>query len=102
MQKYKELLKELEIEPLVDYSEPINEMGEIWREALARMYSDRGFRSYLENAINIAIKSSAMNGIEPTDIAFRKGRIEVLKELYIISKNCYDKIEKIKANKIKQ
>ena len=88
-------------EPLVEFKEPINEIEAEQNYALAQMYSNRGFRSYLENAINRSIKSAVINSDDMTTLCYNKSRVILLKELLIVAKKSFENLEKIKKISIK-
>lgn len=93
------VLSELsDIEPLVEFSEPMNEISHEMNYALAQMFASKGFRNYLEMAINSQIKS-LLKTETTNDIFFIKGRILTLKELLIISKRAFENVSKVEKAK---
>lgn len=83
--------------PLIAYKEPTNDVDAEWNSALARMYSDRGFRTYLENAVNLFTRAAAIGSADIVSLTYNKARIITLKELLIVSKNAFEQLNKIKS-----
>lgn len=97
MKVYNELLKEISgVESLPDYQNPKNELDHEINYALAEMYANKGFRTYLENTVNQAIKSAALRCENERDMIFAKARILTLKELLVISRRAFEQLQKIK------
>lgn len=88
------------IEPLIEFKEPMNEISHEMNYALAQMFANKGYRSYLENNLNAQIKS-LMRAETTNDIFYLKGRIITLKELLIVAKRAFEKISEIDKRKIK-
>ena len=88
-------------EPLVEYKEPSNDLIAEWNYALAKMYSDKGFRSYLENAVNLSTKSAVIKSDDIVSLVYNKARIIAFKELLIVSKNAFEQLNKLKNVKAK-
>lgn len=70
-------------------------------EALARMYSDPGFRTYLQKTINHALMSAALNSKDEKEMYGNKMRVLTLWELYVKSKQAYEDYGKLQIIKIK-
>lgn len=93
-------LKELmDIPPLIFYSEPTTQNQSKMLQGLARMYTDEGFRMYLEESIKSALKQVALKSESLIDMAAGKMRILTLKELLNTSKKSFEESEKIKIKK---
>lgn len=86
----------LEIEPLVEFKEPKNDIDAQQKYSLAQCYKDKGFREYLENAINQQTKYAATNGVDIVDRVHHQARVILLKELLVVCKNCYKELENVK------
>ena len=84
----------LKIEPL-DYKSPKSELDYEQRFALAQVYALKGYRSYLENAINRFIYASAVNSNDEISLACNRARIILLKELLILAKKSWEEIDKL-------
>lgn len=88
-------------EPLMEFSEPMDEPKHEQNYALAQMYANKGFRTYLEDSINRSIKSAAMHSDDMVSLVYNKARIILLKELLVVSKRSFESLEKIKKIAIK-
>jgi hypothetical protein len=87
--------------PLVEFTEPMQDIDWKMQEALARMYADEGFRNYLILCYNRCIKETALKTKTEIDIAYGKARALTIKELLIKSRDAFLKFEKI-TNKKKE
>lgn len=92
------LMEMLKMEPLIEFKEPLTEIGHEQFNGLAQMYANRGFRSYLETAVNKAIKNSAINSDDLISMAYNKSRVILLKELLVISKKAFEDVSKLNKN----
>jgi len=72
----------------IDDLRPV-EVKEEMRDGLSRMYGNKGSRSYLENAVKIALKNMAIAST-PVEIAYYKSRIDVLEQLLSKGKMLYE------------
>lgn len=88
-------------EPLVEYREPSNDLVQEWNYALAKMYADKGFRTYLENAVNLSTKSAVTKSDDIVSLVYNKARVIAFKELLIVSKNAFEHLNKLKNVKSK-
>jgi hypothetical protein len=92
------LFKELDLaEPLVEYNDS---KSEFYLDSLARMYADEGFRKFLINNYNNAVKSASLRSVNEVDIAFSKARALTIKEILIRAKDAFEKADKIRKLKI--
>lgn len=96
-----EALKLLDIEPLIDFSDPEKLKPEDF-QALALMYANQTFRNYLFRCYNNAVKGAALRSITEVDIAFSKGQALLYKKLLIDGKNAYEHLDRIRKIKEKQ
>ena len=87
--------------PLLEYEDPKTEASHEEMFALSQMYALRGFRNYLQNQLNLAIKSVALRSEDMSDIFMFKGRILTLKELLVVSKRSFENLQKVPKEKIK-
>jgi len=93
--KFAELMKEvLDLEPLTFYKEPTNKMDNEQCQALAECYAKKGFRLYMENAINLMMKEAVMNKGDDFARGLRAGRITSLKEFLSVSYKLFNKYPK--------
>lgn len=78
----------------IDNLEP-SEISDDMKVGLARFYSDKGQRLYIENAIKIALKNMA---IAPSaiQIAYYKSRVDVLQQLLAKGKQCFTNMDVLK------
>lgn len=98
MDQINEAIKLLDvIEPLGGFAEPITEALAEQNFGLARMYSDAGYRKYLINEHNKAMKNVALRSATAVDIAFGKARILTLKELLVKGKRAFEEVQRIQA-----
>ena len=96
---YNDLLKACDsLEPLVPYEEPTASTPTDSVIALATMYANKDYRTFLSNAINIQIRSTALYATGDTEVMLGRGRITALKELLSLSKKCFDNLEKLRKN----
>jgi hypothetical protein len=74
------------------------EVSEEMKLGLAKFYSDRGQRSYIENAIKIAIRNM---GVASTaiEISYYKSRVDVLEQLLAKGKQSFQTIQVTKEMK---
>ena len=86
-------------EPLLSFVDPKNELDYAQTEALARMYSDTAFRTFLINNYNSAVKAVALRSSTEVDIAFGKARALTYKEILVHAKRAYTNYEKLKKLK---
>ena len=64
------------------------------RYALAKMYSEKGFRDYMERMIRVQV--SKLQDVEDLNgLFFQKGRILALKELYKLAKDHFNDVQKL-------
>ena len=97
------LLKEvLGMEPLTEYTEPMPELSHEMRFAQAQMYAMEGYRKYLINEINRAIKNAALASDSELIGAIFKGRIITLRELLRKAEQSFKELEKIKKIKMRK
>src|SRR5689334_15059408 len=75
----------------IDDLRPV-EVQEEMRDGLARMYGNKGSRTYLENAVKIALKNMAIAST-PVEIAYYKSRVDVLEQLLSKGKMLYQTIQ---------
>lgn len=71
----------------IDNLQPTEVTAEM-RDGLARMFADKGFKLYLENAIKIALKNMAV-APTPIEIAYYKSRVDVLEQLLAKGKQLF-------------
>ncbi len=88
----------LEMEPLTTFKEPMSEANHQMKFGLARMYAEPGFRAYLENQLNAAIKNAALSSHDEKLGAGFKFRILTIKELISKSKEAFQESEKLHIN----
>lgn len=104
--KIKVINKKLEAilgeEPLVEFKEPMTELSHEQFYALAKMYSEKGFRMYLENAINSSMRAAATKSDDITSLIYNKSRIILLKELLNITKRAYEDFNKLQKGREKK
>ena len=74
------------------------EVQEEMKEGIAKSYAQRGFRSYLENAVKIALKNMAV-AATPVEIAYYKSRVDVLEQLLAKGKQMFTSMESIRSLK---
>lgn len=86
--------------PVLEFKEPTNEVLEEQNYALAQMYAMKGYRSYLENAINLNIQYGATRSETLTDMVFFKSRVETLKSLLNVSKKAFERLEGLRRKSI--
>jgi len=84
------------MEPLTEYTEPMPELSHEMRFAQAQMYAMEGYRKYLINEINRAIKNAALASDSELIGAIFKGRIITLRELLRKAEQSFKELEKIK------
>ncbi len=65
------------------------QVQEDMKDGLARMYSHKGSRAYLENAVKIALKNMAVAST-PIEISYYKSRIDVLEQLLAKGKQIFN------------
>jgi hypothetical protein len=85
----------LNIEPLTEFQETTNTNTARMNYGLAQAYANEGYREYLKEEINRAIKNTAVRSETLVDIAFGKARALTLKELLIKSKQAFEELQKI-------
>ncbi len=79
----------------IDFSEPTTTNEEM-KQALAEAWAKPGFRMYLDNAINILIKNSAIHSATLEDMAARKGGIVFLTQFRMKCADCFHNFNKKK------
>lgn len=87
-------------EPMIEYREPVPDVDREQFYALGEMYKNRGYRSYLENALNKATKNTATNSIDEVSLAYNKSRMILLKELLLVARNAFN--DRVKLDKKKE
>ena len=96
-QELNKVLREIcNIDPLIEYEEPMPEPDQEMKYGLAEVYANKGYRKYMENVINKAIKNAALLADDTLQGATMKGRIITLKELLIKSKRAFEDFSKKK------
>lgn len=96
--KVMKLLTELtkEMEGFVQLEEPTSSNAEM-KYSLAQMYSQKGFRDYLQRAI--AQKKAEMGDcVDLKGLWTLKGRVEILVELMRVSKQMFEESQKLDKN----
>jgi hypothetical protein len=85
----------LHAEPLTEFVDPgpKTEAEHEQKAALAKMYADRGFRSYLQDAVNRSIKAAAINSDDIASLIYNKARIILLKELLQVAEKAYKDVD---------
>lgn len=69
------------------------------RYALAQMYAMKGFRDYMERAIRSAV--AGFQHVEKLeDLMVIKGRVLVLKELYKLSRDSFNDLQKLEKRQL--
>lgn len=63
----------------IENLQPVQVQEEM-KDGIARMYSHKGCRAYLENAVKIALKNMAVAST-PREIAYYQSRVDVLQQL---------------------
>lgn len=69
------------------------------RYALAQMYALQGFRDYMERAIRSTV-ASFQNVEKLEDLMVIKGRVLVLKELYKLSRDSFNDVQKLEKRQL--
>ena len=69
------------------------EVKEEMKDGLAKAYSLKGFRAYLENATKIALKNMAIASTA-VEISYYKSRVDVLEQLLAKGKQMFETIKK--------
>lgn len=89
----------MKCDPLPEFKELTTEDRHEMVVGLAQVYSNIGFRKYMEYTIN-SQKEAVLRSENMNDVFFIKGRILTLKELYNKSKTEFEKIQSLnlKAN----
>lgn len=67
------------------------QVQEEMKDGLKHSYAHRGMRTYLENAVKIAIKNLAI-ATTTVEIAYYKSRIDCLEQLLAKGKQCYTEV----------
>lgn len=82
-------------EPLPDFVDPApkTEIEHRQKAALARMYADSGFRSYLQDAINRSIYIAAMGTEDMAGLVYNKAKIKTLKELLSVAERSFKDVD---------
>lgn len=75
----------------IDDLRPV-EVNEEMKDGLGRMFGHRGFRTYLENAVKIALKKMAIAST-PVEIAYYKSRVDVLEQLLANGKMLFQTVQ---------
>lgn len=75
----------------IDDLRPV-EVDEEMKDGIARSYGHKGYRSYLENAVKIALKNMAIAST-PVEIAYYKSRVDVLEQLLAKGKMMFQTIQ---------
>lgn len=83
------------VEPLPNFVDPApkTEIEHRQKAALARMYADSGFRSYLQDAVNRSIYAAAMNAEDMASLIFSRAKIKTLKELLSVAERSFKDID---------
>lgn len=89
----------LGIEPIIEYVEPMPEVTQEMRHGQAQIYANDGFRKYMLNEINRAVKNAALFADNEIQGAMMKGRLITLKELLGKSERSFHELEKFKTLK---
>lgn len=93
-QKMNNRIEELfDLYPIEDLQPSV--INEEMRAGLAKFYADRGQRTYIENAVKIALKNMAISP-DPVQIAYYKSRVDVLEQLLAKGKQMFNTIPTIK------
>lgn len=96
--KINELIKELEVmEPLISYSDPTNDGEHAMVEGLAKMFADKGMRSYLEMEYN-RTKDKSLQCTDMYGIMFLKARAVTLKELLVKGNAAFQNYNKLNGS----
>lgn len=72
-----------------------SQINEEMKAGLAKFYADRGMRTYLENAIKIALRNMAI-APDQIQITYYKSRVDVLEQLLAKGKQMFTTIPIIK------
>jgi hypothetical protein len=85
----------LHSEPMTVFTDPgpKSEFEHEQKASLAKMYADRGFRTYLQEAVNRSIKASAMYSDDLISLVYNKSRIILLKELLQAAEKAFKDID---------
>ncbi len=89
------LLMTLDMEPLTEFREPRNETTSRMLYGLAQVYSNEGFREYIQHEIDMAMKATATRSVNLVDIAAGKARALTLKELLAKGRNAFTELQRI-------
>lgn len=101
--EFNKFLREvLLMEPLTDFEEPKGELDHEMKEGLAQAYAIRGFRKYLERAVNVSIHNAAMSSGNEEIRGVFKGRALSLKELLLKGKRAFEQYEKLNKKGAKE
>ena len=105
LEELNKVLKEvLDIDPITDYQETVPTNLQEMKFGLALCYKEKGFREFLQNEINRAIKNAAIASDDEKTGAMFKGRVLTLKELLVKSKKAFEDIDALakKHNAVKE
>lgn len=75
----------------IDDLRPV-EVQEEMKDGIARSYGHKGYRSYLENAVKIALKNMAIAST-PVEISYYKSRVDVLEQLLSKGKQMFNTVQ---------
>ncbi len=75
----------------IDDLRPI-EVQEAMKAGLMKAYADKGYRSYLENSVKIALKNMAVAS-DQIQITYYKSRVDVLEQLLSKGKQMFETIK---------
>jgi hypothetical protein len=88
-------------DPLVDWDEPEPLLPKSY-QALALMYSNEVYRSYLDNMYRQAVKTAALKTRNDIEAAFAKAQALTYKKLLIDAKKAFQHLDKLKLIKQKK
>jgi len=72
-----------------------SQVNEEMKGGLAKFYSNKGMRMYLENALKVALKNMAV-APTPVEITYYKSRVDVLEQLLAKGKQMFETTEQRK------
>jgi hypothetical protein len=75
----------------IDDLRPVEVRDEM-RDGMIKAYAHKGFRTYLENAVKVALKKMAIAST-PVEIAYYKSRVDVLEQLLANGKMLFQTLQ---------
>lgn len=86
------------VEPLINFEEE-GVIKPLHYEALALMYANEGYRSYLKRQYNASLKAAALRASSDVDSVFGKAQALIYKKLLVDAKNAFEHTEKLRKFK---